>query len=112
MQANVYPYTRGNNNLVEHHPALGPRGRHRQPARAAEGPGAARPAEDATSATGIPGWYNHYTAVGGDWSRMLVSGKLSPSQPAFQGLTMDRILAAKSAGTSPRPTRSTCCSTS
>ena len=24
---------------------------------------------------GIPGWYNHYTAVGGDWSRMLVSGK-------------------------------------
>ena len=24
---------------------------------------------------GIPGWYNHYTAVGGDWSRMLVSGQ-------------------------------------
>ena len=21
--------------------------------------------------SGIPGWYNHYTAVGGDWSRML-----------------------------------------
>ena len=24
---------------------------------------------------GIPGWYNHYTAVGGDWARMLISGE-------------------------------------
>ena len=23
--------------------------------------------------SGLPGWYNHFTAVGGDWSRMLVS---------------------------------------
>ena len=27
VQANVYPYTRGNNDLVTHHPALGTRGR-------------------------------------------------------------------------------------
>src|SRR5262249_18774321 len=47
---------------------------------------------------GIPGWYNHYTAVGGDWSRMLVSGK-----GAYAGLTMDRVIAAKSKGQDPAP---------
>jgi N-acyl-D-aspartate/D-glutamate deacylase len=41
--------------------------------------------------SGLPGWYNHYTAVGGDWSRMLISGK-----GPYEGLTMDRILALKS----------------
>ncbi len=39
---------------------------------------------------GIPGWYNHFTAVGGDWSRMLVSGK-----GKYEGLTMDRALAVR-----------------
>jgi N-acyl-D-aspartate/D-glutamate deacylase len=46
---------------------------------------------------GLPGWYNHYTAVGGDWSRMLISAQLSPANRQFQGQTMDRIIAAKSA---------------
>ena len=27
---------------------------------------------------GLPGWYNHYTAVGGDWGRMLISGQPKP----------------------------------
>ena len=36
---------------------------------------------------GLPGWYNHYTAVGGDWSRMLIS-----KETTFKGLTMDRVL--------------------
>ena len=35
--------------------------------------------------TGLPGWYNHYTAVGGDWSRMLISGHLEPGQPTVRG---------------------------
>src|SRR5262249_11356091 len=47
---------------------------------------------------GIPGWYNHYTAVGGDWSRMLVSGK-----GQYEGLTVDRIIAEKSRGKDPKP---------
>jgi N-acyl-D-aspartate/D-glutamate deacylase len=42
---------------------------------------------------GIPGWYNHYTAVGGDWARMLVS-----ANTAYKGLTVDRILAARTKG--------------
>jgi N-acyl-D-aspartate/D-glutamate deacylase len=47
---------------------------------------------------GIPGWYNHYTAVGGDWSRMLISGRGS-----YAGLTMDRVIAAKVKGKQPVP---------
>ena len=47
---------------------------------------------------GIPGWYNHFTAVGGDWSRMLVSGR-----GQYEGLTMDRVIAVKSKGKNPPP---------
>ena len=35
--------------------------------------------------TGLPGWYNHYTAVGGDWGRMLISPRLSRGQSAIPG---------------------------
>src|SRR5262249_14677204 len=47
---------------------------------------------------GLPGWYNHYTAVGGDWSRMLVSGK-----GTYEGLTMDRVIAGRTKGKDPAP---------
>jgi N-acyl-D-aspartate/D-glutamate deacylase len=47
---------------------------------------------------GIPGWYNHFTAVGGDWSRMLIS-----DNNPFQGKTMDVVLAALSKGKTPDP---------
>jgi N-acyl-D-amino-acid deacylase len=48
--------------------------------------------------SGIAGWYNHYTAVGGDWSRMLISGS-----GAYQGLTMDRVQKMKTDGKNPPP---------
>ena len=38
----------------------------------------------------MEGWYNHYTAVGGDWSRMLISGN-----NRFRGLTMDRVFSLR-----------------
>src|SRR5262249_33270853 len=47
---------------------------------------------------GLPGWYNHYTAVGGDWGRMLLTGK-----GAWAGLTMDRVLAVRAKGKDPAP---------
>ena len=56
---------------------------------------------------GLPGWYNHYTAVGGDWGRMLVGGKGD-----YEGLTMDRVIAIRAQGQGAGPrTRSTCSST-
>lgn len=89
VQANVYPYTRGNNNLASIIPPWAHEG------------GAARLVERLKDESlrpqlkhdireGLPGWYNHYTAVGGDWSRMLVSG-----QGGYEGLTMDRVFATR-----------------
>lgn len=97
VQANVYPYTRGNNNLASIIPPWAHEG------------GTAKLLERLKDATqrprlkkdiknGLPGWYNHYTAVGGDWSRMLISGK-----GTYEGLTMDRVLAALSKGKTPPP---------
>lgn len=89
VQANVYPYTRGNNNLVSIIPPWAHEGgktallaRLKDPER--------RAAMKKDIRGGIEGWYNHYTAVGGDWSRMLISGDVS-----FKGLTMDRVLALR-----------------
>ena len=89
VQANVYPYTRGNNNLASIIPPWAHEG------------GTAKMLERLKDSSlrsklkqdirdGLPGWYNHYTAVGGDWSRMLVSGK-----GGYEGLTMDRVMATR-----------------
>jgi N-acyl-D-aspartate/D-glutamate deacylase len=97
VQANVYPYTRGNNNLASIIPPWAHEGgtakmleRLRDPAQ--------RPRLKKEIRDGVPGWYDHYTAVGGDWSRMLVSGK-----GAYQGLTMDRVIALRAKGRDPAP---------
>lgn len=92
VQAHVYPYTRGNNNLSSIIPPWAHEGGNAQMlARLKDPLQRERLKKDIRG--GLPGWYNHYTAVGGDWSRMLVSGKGS-----YEGLTVDRILAQKSKG--------------
>lgn len=97
VQANVYPYTRGNNDLASIVPPWAHEGgtarmleRLRDPAQ--------RPRLKKDIREGIPGWYNHYTAVGGDWGRMLISGR-----GRYEGLTVDRVFAQRSAGMSPPP---------
>jgi N-acyl-D-aspartate/D-glutamate deacylase len=52
---------------------------------------------------GILGWYNHFTAVGGDWRLMLLSAQLSARNRRFQGQTMDKVIAERSAGKHPSP---------
>ncbi|MBI1323251.1 amidohydrolase family protein [bacterium] len=97
VQANVYPYTRGNNDLASIIPPWAHEG---GPAKMVErlGDAATRQRLKKEITEGVEGWYNHYTAVGGDWSRMLVSGK-----GPYQGQTMDSVIAAKSAGKTPKP---------
>lgn len=97
VQANVYPYTRGNNDLASIIPPWAHEGgtpamlaRLRDPA--------ARARLKREIREGIPGWYNHYTAVGGDWGRLLVS-----ANNPYKGLTMDKVIALKSAGKNPAP---------
>ena len=92
VQANVYPYTRGNNNLVSIIPPWAHEGgREKLLARLKDPTTRKRLKQDITN--GLPGWYNHYTAVGGDWGRMLVSANSS-----YSGLTMDRVMAARTQG--------------
>lgn len=95
VQANVYPYTRGNNNLVSIIPPWAHEGgtaklleRLRDPEQRV------RMRHDIVH--GIPGWYNHYTAVGGDWSRMLVS-----ADNLYKGLTMDRVFTLRAGNRPP-----------
>ncbi len=89
VQANVYPYTRGNNDLSSIIPPWAHEGGTRKMLeRLKDRQDRERMKKDIRE--GIPGWYDHFTAVGGDWGRMLVSGK-----GAYEGLTMDRVLAGR-----------------
>ena len=89
VQANVYPYTRGNNDLASIIPPWAHEGgRTEMLARLKDS--SLRPRLKRDVENGLTNWYNHYTAVGRDWSRMLISGN-----NAYRGQTMDRIIAAK-----------------
>jgi N-acyl-D-aspartate/D-glutamate deacylase len=97
VQSNVYPYTRGNNNLASIVPPWAHEGgRAKFLERLKDAKEREKMKRDIKE--GIAGWYNHYTAVGGDWSRMLISGR-----GQFEGLTMDRVIAVKSKGKKPVP---------
>lgn len=102
VRANVYPYTRGNNDLVSILPPWAHEGG-TAPLLTRLSDSAQRARMKRDVASGLPGWYNHYLAVGGDWSRMLVSARLSARNQAFQGQTMDRILARRAEGRQPAP---------
>ena len=98
VQANVYPYTRGNNDLVSILPPWAHEGgRDALLARLADPALRDRMRRDIKA--GLPGWYNHYLAVGGDWSRMLPSAAFGPKNARLTGLTMDKVLAARSSNT-------------
>jgi N-acyl-D-amino-acid deacylase len=96
VQANVYPYNRGNNNLAAILPPWAREGgTERILARLKDPAERARIKRDVEA--GLPGWYNHYTAVGRDWARMLVNEDLSTPNKRFEGWTMDKILEARGA---------------
>lgn len=92
VQANVYPYTRGNNNLASIIPPWAHEGGTAKLIERLKNQ-SLRPRLKQEIRSGLPGWYNHFTAVGGDWSRMLVSGK-----GGYEGLTMDRVIATRTQG--------------
>jgi N-acyl-D-aspartate/D-glutamate deacylase len=92
VQANVYPYTRGNNNLVSIIPPWAHEGGTENLLQRLRDPRQRQRMKDDIRGT-VPGWYNHLSAVGGDWSRILVSG-----DNAMKGLTMDRVFSLRTAG--------------
>jgi N-acyl-D-aspartate/D-glutamate deacylase len=97
VQTNIYPYTRGHNNLASIIPPWAHEGgQAKMLERLKDVKQHPRLKKDIRD--GIPGWYNHYTAVGGEWGRMLVSGK-----GRYEGLTMDRVIRIKSKDREPPP---------
>jgi N-acyl-D-amino-acid deacylase len=97
VRANVYPYTRGNNDLSSIVPPWAHEGGREKMLERLADP-SLRPRLKQDIRNGLPGWYNHYTAVGGDWSRMLIS-----ANNPYKGMTMDRVIGQKSAGKNPAP---------
>ncbi|MCR9296564.1 MAG: amidohydrolase family protein [bacterium] len=97
VQANVYPYTRGNNNLSSIVPPWAHEGGTEKMLERLQNPEDRRRIKRDIE-NGIDGWYNHYTAVGRDWSRMLISAD-SP----YRGRTMDSVIEERSANLSPSP---------
>ena len=97
IQTNIYPYTRGNNNLSSIIPPWAHEGGRGEFLSRLKNP-ADREKMKNDIRGGIAGWYNHFTAVGGDWSRMLISGR---SQ--YEGQTMDRVISLRTRGQNPPP---------
>jgi N-acyl-D-amino-acid deacylase len=97
VRANIYPYTRGNNDLASIVPPWAHEGGREKMLERLADP-ALRERLKREIREGLPGWYNHYTAVGGDWSRMLIS-----ANNPYKGMTMDRVIAMKSEGKNPAP---------
>ncbi len=89
IRANVYPYTRGNNSLGTIIPEWAHEGGFEKLLeRLKNTDDRIRMKKEIEN--GIEGWYNHYIAVGKDWSRMLLcSGQ-------YAGLTMDSVINIRS----------------
>jgi N-acyl-D-aspartate/D-glutamate deacylase len=97
VQANVYPYTRGNNNLASIIPPWAHEGGKTEMLERLKNADARKRLKRDIN-LGVAGWYNHYTAVGKDWSRMLIS-----ADGPYQGKTMDVVIGEKSKGMEPPP---------
>jgi N-acyl-D-aspartate/D-glutamate deacylase len=94
VEANVYPYTRGNNDLATIIPPWAHEGgKGALIARLKDPEARARIRREILVES--PDWYNHYLAVGGDWSRVLVNADLSAGNKALEGLTMKEIVALR-----------------
>ena len=94
VQANVYPYTAGQNNLSSIVPPWAhDGGRAKMLERLADPVARARMRREVLS--GLPNWYNHYLATGDGWGGMLlVSLKHERNRP-FQGRRMSDLIEAR-----------------
>ena len=94
VQANVYPYTAGQNNLSAIIPPWAHDGGDlKMLARLRDR--ALRDRMKREILGGLPNWYNHYLAVGDGWAGMLlVSLKHERNRP-FQGKRMSELIAAR-----------------
>ena len=94
IRAHVYPYTAGQNNLRAIIPPWAhDGGNEKMLERLRDSAQRARMKKDIEN--GLPNWYNHYTAVGKDWSAMLLTSLSHPKNKAFTGKRMSELIAAR-----------------
>jgi N-acyl-D-amino-acid deacylase len=92
VQANVYPYRAGQNNLSSIIPPWAHEGGSQAMIRRLRDP-ALRERLEREIYHGIPGsrWYNHYTATGG-WDGMLLVSLSNPKYKRFEGKRMNEVI--------------------
>jgi N-acyl-D-amino-acid deacylase len=92
VEANVYPYRAGQNNLSSIIPPWAHEGGTAAMLKRLSDP-ALRPRLESEIANGIPGtnWYNHYTATG-NWEGMLLVSLSNPAYKKFEGKRMNEVI--------------------
>ncbi|MGH9630331.1 MAG: N-acyl-D-amino-acid deacylase family protein, partial [Bryobacteraceae bacterium] len=95
VEANVYPYRAGQNNLSSIIPPWAHEGGVQAMLKRLKDP-ALRPRLEDEINNGIAGsdWYNHYTATG-SWEGMLLVSLSNPEYRKFEGKRMNEVIAAK-----------------
>jgi N-acyl-D-amino-acid deacylase len=94
VRTNVYPYTAGQNNLRAIVPPWAHDGGNEQMVQRLKDP-SLRPRLKKDIVNGLPDWYNHYLAVGGDWNAMLLVNLTNPKNKQFIGKRMSDVIAAR-----------------
>ena len=94
IQANVYPYTAGQNNLSSIIPPWAHDGGREKLLERLRDRGA-RQRMRKEILDGLPNWYNHYLATGDGWGGMLLVSLRSDRNKAFQGKRMSELIKAR-----------------
>jgi N-acyl-D-amino-acid deacylase len=94
IQANVYPYTAGQNNLSSIVPPWAHDGGREKMVERLRDP-AARRRMRTEVLNGLPNWYNHYLATGDGWGGMLLVSLKSERNKPFQGKRMSELIQAR-----------------
>jgi N-acyl-D-aspartate/D-glutamate deacylase len=94
IQAHVYPYTAGQNNLSAIIPPWAhDGGREKMLERLRDRALRARMRKEILA--GLPGWYNHYLATGDGWGGMLLVALSHERNKPFQGKRMSDLVASR-----------------
>ena len=94
IQANVYPYTAGQNNLSSIIPPWAHDGGREKMLERLRDPAARRRMHNEIL-NGLPNWYNHYLATGDGWAGMLLVSLKNERNKPFQGKRMSELIQAR-----------------
>jgi N-acyl-D-amino-acid deacylase len=94
IQANVYPYTAGQNNLSAIIPPWAHDGGKDKMVERLKDP-AARRRMHGEILNGLPNWYNHYLATGDGWAGMILVSLHNERNLPFQGKRMSDLIKAR-----------------